>query len=73
MSVLHIILFVLIAIAVFWLVSQAFMYKLTEDVTHLLGWNSSSDGVPNVSGIILHGLVLGLLLLLAAVLLINKK
>ena len=63
-NILSVIIFLLLATGVFWLVSQAFMYKLTQKVTNLVGWTSSVDGVPNNSGIILHGVVLALLLAL---------
>ena len=71
-NMLHVTIFVVIAMAVFWLVSQDFMYKLTQDVTHLLGWTSSTDGKPNVSGLLLHGFVLALLLVIAGNFLLMK-
>ena len=64
-KILNVIIFIAIAVLVFLLVSQDFMYKLTESVTHLLGWTSSIDGKPDTSGLILHGVVLALLLTLA--------
>jgi hypothetical protein len=64
-NILKVVIFIAIAIFVFWLVSQDFMYKLTQELTHLLGWTSSVDGKPNTSGVILHGVVLALLLTLA--------
>ena len=63
-NILSVIIFLILATAVFWLVSQGFMYKLTQKLTNLVGWTSSVDGVPNNSGIILHGFVLALLLAL---------
>ena len=69
---LNMLLFIVVSISVFWLVSQSFMYKITDNVTNLVGWKSSSDGVPNQSGIILHGIVLSLLVLIAQVLLLKK-
>ena len=57
--------FFLLAIAVFWLVSEKFMYKLTQTLTNLVSFETSIDGVPNQYGIILHGVVLALLLTLA--------
>jgi hypothetical protein len=63
-NILSIIIFLLVATGVFWLVSQGFMYNLTQKVTGLVGWTSSVDGVPNNSGVILHGVVLALLLTL---------
>jgi hypothetical protein len=71
-DILKVFIFIAIAIFVFWLVSQNFMYKLTQDVTHLLGWTSSVDGKPNTSGLILHGVVLALLLALAGYFLLMK-
>ena len=57
--------FVLISIFVFWLVSQKIMYKITGFITNLFGWESSSDGEPEQSGIVLHGVVLAILLTVA--------
>jgi len=71
-DILKVVIFIAIAILVFWLVSQDFMYKLTNDVTHLLGWTSSVNGKPNTSGLILHGVVLALLLTLAGHFLLMK-
>ena len=64
-NIMNVMFFIAIAIAVFLLVSQDFMYKLTQDLTHLVGWTSSTEGKPNISGLILHGVVLALLLVLA--------
>ena len=63
-NILSIIIFLLVATGVFWLVSQGFMYNLTQKVTGLVGWTSSVNGVPNDSGVILHGIVLALILTL---------
>jgi len=63
-NLLSIIIFLLVATGLFWLVSQAFMYNLTQKVTNLVGWTSSVNGIPNNSGVILHGIVLALLLTL---------
>ena len=63
-NLLSIIIFLLVATGLFWLVSQAFMYNLTQKVTNLVGWTSSVNGIPNNSGVILHGVVLALLLTL---------
>ena len=71
-NIINVIIFIVIAILIFWLVSQDFMYKLTQYLTHLLGWTSSTEGKPNTSGVILHGVVLALLLVLAGHFLLMK-
>jgi hypothetical protein len=63
-NILSVIIFLVVATGVFWLVSQGFMYNLTQKATNLVGWTSSVNGVPNNSGIILHGIVLAILLAL---------
>ena len=52
--------FLVLAILIFVLVSQSFMYQLTNYLTF------KTTASPNLGGIVLHGLVLGLLLLLVA-------
>ena len=37
------------------------MYNLTNFVTELVGWETSSYGCPNTGGLILHAIVFGLL------------
>ena len=41
----------------FMLISAPFMYRLTESLTDAVGLNTSSDGMPNMYGLVLHGLV----------------
>jgi hypothetical protein len=62
-NILFTILFFVLAVVVFWLVSQKFMYNITQFVTNLAGLETSSaDGVPNLGGTIMHGVVLALIL-----------
>jgi hypothetical protein len=37
------------------------MYRLTNSLTQMMGWESSVDGCPNVGGLVLHAVVFGLL------------
>lgn len=60
----YFILTLVVTAGLFVLVSQKFMYQLTQKLTGLIGWTSSQDGVPNMGGLILHGIVLGLLIAL---------
>ena len=56
--IMFIVITIVLATALFWLVSQKFMYLLTEKLT----LQTSVNGIPNQGGIVMHGVVLGLLL-----------
>jgi len=59
--------FVLIATGVFWLVLQNFMFNFTAKLGSYAGVTILDvRGVPTTTGIILHGVVLGLILLIVA-------
>ena len=64
-NILNVIIFIIIAILVFIIVSQKIIYSFTQFLTNLFGFETSVDGVPNIYGLILHGLVLALLLTVA--------
>jgi uncharacterized membrane protein len=58
--------FIIVIFALFSLIFSASMYSLTNQLTSLVGWTSSDNGVPNWGGLILHLVVfiaLGLLIL----------
>ena len=54
----------------FLLISSPFMYKLTGSLTKLIGWETSENGCPNISGLFLHTVVF--ILLLRVIMLIPK-
>lgn len=56
--IMFIVITIVMATALFWLVSQKFMYLLTQQ----LSLQTSVNGIPNQGGIVMHGAVLGLLL-----------
>lgn len=59
--------FLLIATGAFWLVLQNFMFNLTAKLGNYAGVTILDvRGVPTTTGIILHGVVLGSILLIAA-------
>lgn len=58
--IMFIVITIVMATALFWLVSQNFMYLITEKLT----LQTSVNGIPNQGGIVMHGAVLGLLLAL---------
>lgn len=64
-NIMNVMFFIVIAIIVFLLVSQDFMYKFTQNITNSLGLTSSIEGKPNNYGLILHGVILALLLVIA--------
>jgi hypothetical protein len=41
----------------FLLISSPFMYQLTNQLTIMTGFETSSNGCPNLYGILLHGIV----------------
>jgi hypothetical protein len=51
----------LYCVILFLIIASPFMYKLTNSLTTLLGWETSVDGCPNLAGLILHAVVFGLL------------
>ena len=52
---------ILYCVLLFLIISSPFMYNLTNFVTELVGWETSSYGCPNTGGLILHAIVFGLL------------
>lgn len=48
-------------ILLFLLIASPMMYKVTNKLTELIGWESSDDGCANWSGLLLHAIVFGLL------------
>ena len=52
----------------FLLISSPFMYRLTNQVTSMVGFETSVNGCPNLYGLLLHGVVF--LLLVRALMLI---
>ena len=67
---LNIIIFLCLAIATFWLVSQQFVYVFTQNITNWIIGTSSTNGVPNLRGLLLHGFVLALIILLLSLILL---
>lgn len=55
-------------VILFLIVSARFTYKITDSITELIGWHTSSYGIPNLSGLILHAVVFALLLRLVMLL-----
>lgn len=51
----------LYCVLLFLIIASPFMYKLTNSLTKLVGWETSVDGCPNFGGLILHAIVFGLL------------
>ncbi len=41
----------------FLLIASPFMYKITGGVTDAIGFSTSTDGCPNVYGLVLHAIV----------------
>lgn len=67
MNFLSGLIFVLVAIGVFWLVLQNFMFNFTAKVGKYAGITILDiNGVPTTTGVLLHGFVLGLILLFVA-------
>ena len=62
--IMFIVITIVMATALFWLVSQKFMYLLTQQLSNALTLQTSVNGIPNQGGIVMHGVVLGLLLAL---------
>jgi hypothetical protein len=52
---------VLYCIILFLIISAPFMYRFTNSLTQMVGWETSSFGCPNSGGLILHAIVFGLL------------
>ncbi len=65
--------FALVVAALFWLVSQGFMYNITNGIASKVGFPLLDGTTPNLSGVILHGLVLGLLVVIARAFIIPCK
>ena len=55
----------------FILIASPFMYQLTNKLTRLTGFETSSNGCPNLYGLLLHGVVF--LLLVRVLMLIPKS
>jgi hypothetical protein len=47
----------LIAAALFLIISAPFTYKVTEKVSNLIGFDTTSDGGPTIAGLGLHFVV----------------
>lgn len=45
----------------FLIIAAPFMYRVTNGLTGLVGWTSSSNGKPNWSGLLLHAVVFAVL------------
>jgi len=58
---------ILYTVILFLVVSFKFTYKITGSLTELIGWKTSSYGVPNLAGLLLHAFVFALLLRLVMV------
>ena len=41
----------------FLLIASPLMFKITNSVTNLIGWETSENGCPNVGGLVLHSAV----------------
>lgn len=52
----------LYCLILFLLIASPFMYKLTNSLTSLVGWETSENGCPNLGGLVLHAIVFGLLI-----------
>ena len=52
---------VLYCVILFLIIASPFMYRLTNSLTELVGWETSVNGCPNMGGYILHAIVFGLL------------
>ncbi len=57
----------------FMLISSPCMYKLTGKTTSLIKWETSSNGCPNLMGLLLHTFVFLLLVTLLIMLMNNKE
>ena len=70
---LHTLFFVLSTVALFWLVSQEFVYKFTNSIFSNFKFPLLEGKTPNLNGVLLHGVVLAICVLLLKVLLLPCK
>lgn len=70
---LHTLFFVLFTLALFWLVSQSFVYNVTNTLTSKLGFPLLEGSTPNLNGVLLHGAVLAIGVLILKGLLLPCK
>jgi hypothetical protein len=70
---LHTLVFALLTVALFWLVSQGFVYNITNGVTSSFKFPLLTNGVPNLNGVLLHGAVLAIGVLVLKALLLPCK
>ena len=70
---LHTLFFALFTVGLFWLVSQGFTYTFTNGVFGKLGFPLLDDKTPNLNGVLLHGVVLAIGVLIFNALLLPCK
>ena len=57
---LHTLFFLLFTVGLFWLVSQGFIYNITNGIVGKFGFPLLDNGTPNLYGLLLHGVVLAI-------------
>jgi len=70
---LHTLFFVLFTIALFWLVSQSFIYNITNGIFGKFGFPLLDGTTPSMNGVLLHGVVLAIGVLILSGLLLPCK
>jgi len=70
---LHTFFFLLSIVGLFWLVSQGFTYNVTNRAFTMANFPLLKDGVPNLNGVLVHGVVLAIGVLLLSALLMSPK
>ena len=70
---LHTLFFLISTVALFWLVSQGFVYNITNGLVGKLGFPLLEGTTPNLNGVLLHGAVLAIGVLILKALLLPCK
>ena len=70
---LYTLFFVLFTVAIFWLVSQGFVYNITNGIFGKFGFPLLDGTTPNMNGVLLHGVVLAIFVLIFSGLLLPCK
>ena len=65
--------FVLFTVALFWLVSQGFVYNITNSIFANLKLPLLDGTTPNLNGVLVHGVVLAIFVLIFKALLLPCK
>lgn len=52
---------VLYCFLLFLVIASPFMYRITNTLTEIFGWETSENGCPNLSGLLLHAVVFAIL------------